>query len=161
MTFLANSNHSDNIPYDVFDETFIPPETDKLCSFALCFDENWDIVLTKNRKRWWENPWWKLWTWEDYIEALKREILEETWYEVVFYDHIGYSTAFVKEDIFLTKIFFCRVKKLSNRPFWDDVLESKAFEKSDYLTFNKSNPAYFYTLKNKYEDYFNSLNGEK
>jgi ADP-ribose pyrophosphatase YjhB (NUDIX family) len=65
--------------FDFIKTDELPPRELVTCVFALVH-EKWKLHLTKNH-RWWELPWGHIEKWENFGEALEREMAEEigTW----------------------------------------------------------------------------------
>lgn len=69
-----------NAHYELCETDVFPEKGNVTCVFALLQFE-WKIYLTKNR-RGWELPGWHIEKWEDFDQALQREMQEEAWTRV-------------------------------------------------------------------------------
>lgn len=72
---------SENYSFEFIEDSKLPPDELVTCCFWLI--KIWEkICLTKNY-RWWEFPWWHREAWEPILSALKREIKEEIWADIL------------------------------------------------------------------------------
>lgn len=112
-----------------------------------CYNKN-EIYLTKN-KRWWEIPAGHLEEWEDSIDALRRETLEEIWWDILEYKFIWYYKVYWKSWINYSIIYMSQVEIIS-KPTWKEIKDSAIVSNKNILDYLWNPDLYNYLIKYNY-----------
>lgn len=112
--------------------TDIFPEWNITSITSYCYNDN-EIYITKN-KRWWEIPCWHLEESENSVDALKREVMEEIWWEILEYKYVWYYKVYFNGWINYSPIYVSKVNIIS-QPTWEEIFDSKSVQSENILEY--------------------------